>query len=64
MTTAGGPASYVELVSCLEVLRDAKSIEATDPLGGDMESDRSRAEVNRAPRVRHRRADRGHRGAL
>jgi hypothetical protein len=39
METAGGPASYVELLSCLEVLRDAKSIEATDPLaGGDMES--------------------------
>jgi hypothetical protein len=64
MTTTGGPASYVELVSCLEVLRDAKSIKATDPLGGDIESDTSRADVNRAPRVRHRRADRGRRGAL
>jgi hypothetical protein len=64
MTTTGGPASYVELVSCLEILRDAKSIEATDPLGGDMVSDTSRADVNRAPRVRHRRADRGRRGAL
>jgi hypothetical protein len=64
MTTAGGPASYVELVSCLEVLRDAKSIEATDPLEGDMESDTSRADVNGAPRVRHRRAGRGRRGAL
>ena len=64
MTTTGGPASYVELVSCLEVLRDAKSIEATDPLGGDMESDTSRADVTRTPRVRNRRADRGRRGAL
>ncbi len=64
MTTAGGPASYVELVTCLEVLRDARSIEATDPLGGDMESDTSRADVTHAPRVRHRRADRGPRGAL
>ena len=64
MTTTGGPASYVELLSCLEILRDAKSIEATDPLGGDMVSDTSRADVNRAPRVRHRRADRGRRGAL
>ncbi len=64
MTTAGGPASYVELVTCLEVLRDARSIEATDPLGGDMESDTSRADVTRAPRVRHRHAARGRRGAL
>jgi hypothetical protein len=31
MTSTGGPASYVELLSCLEILRDAKSIEATDP---------------------------------
>jgi hypothetical protein len=64
MTTTGGPASYVELVSCLEILRDAKSIEATDPLGGDTELDVSRADVAHAPRVRNRRADRGHRGAL
>jgi hypothetical protein len=64
MTTSGGPASYVELVTCLEVLRDARSIEATDPLGGDMVSDTSRADVTRAPRVRNRRADRGRRGAL
>src|SRR5271154_4198442 len=33
----GGAASYVELVSCMEVMRDAKSIEATDPLAGDTE---------------------------
>jgi hypothetical protein len=64
MTTTGGPASHVELISCLEILRDAKSIEATDPLGGDMELDTSRAEVTHAPRVRNRRADRGHAGAL
>ena len=64
MTTAGGPASYVELVTCLEVLRDARSIEATDPLGGDMESDTSRADLTPAPRVRNRRADRGRRGSL
>jgi hypothetical protein len=62
MTTAGGPASYVELVSCLEVLRDAKSFEATDPLGGDMELGTSRADAH-APRLRNRRADRGRRGA-
>jgi hypothetical protein len=27
----GGPASYVELLSCLEIMRDAKSIRETDP---------------------------------
>jgi hypothetical protein len=65
MTTSGGPASYVELVSCLEILRDAKSIEATDPLaGGDMASGTSRAEVTQAPRLYIRRADRGRRHNL
>jgi len=28
----GGPASYVELLSCLEIMRDAKTIRDTDPL--------------------------------
>jgi hypothetical protein len=28
----GGPASYVELLSCLEIMRDAKTIRETDPL--------------------------------
>jgi hypothetical protein len=27
----GGPASYVELLSCLEIMRDAKTIHETDP---------------------------------
>ena len=54
MTTTGGPASYVELLSCLEILRDAKSIEASDPLAGDVESGTSRADVTHAPRVRNR----------
>ena len=30
--TTGGPASYVELLSCLEIMRDAKAIRASDPL--------------------------------
>jgi hypothetical protein len=65
MTTSGGPASYVELVSCLEILRDAKSIEASDPLAvGDMDSGTSRAEVTQAPRLHIRRADRGRRHNL
>jgi hypothetical protein len=32
----GGPASYVELLSCLEVMRDARTIQNTDPLEGDL----------------------------
>lgn len=28
----GGPASYVELLSCLEIMRDAKAIRAGEPL--------------------------------
>src|SRR5216684_4683428 len=28
----GGPASYVELLSCLEIMRDAKEIREGDPL--------------------------------
>ena len=28
----GGPASYVELLSCLEIMRDAKAIRRGDPL--------------------------------
>jgi hypothetical protein len=28
----GGPASYVELLSCLEIMRDAKTIRETDPV--------------------------------
>ena len=30
--TTGGPASYVELLSCLEIMRDVKSIREGDPL--------------------------------
>jgi hypothetical protein len=64
METTGGPASYVELLSCLEILRDAKSIEASDPLEGDMESDTSRGDATHGSRIRNRRADRGRRRAL
>jgi hypothetical protein len=32
MNTTGGPPSYVELLSCLEVMRDAKVMEQDDPL--------------------------------
>jgi hypothetical protein len=33
----GGPASYVELLSCLEVMRDARTIQKEDPLGSELE---------------------------
>jgi len=33
---SGGPASYVELLSCLEVMRDARSIQNKDPLGSEL----------------------------
>jgi hypothetical protein len=65
MTTTGGPASYVELLSCLEILRDAKSIQAADPLEGDLDPvGMSPGDVTHARHVRSRRADRGRRRAL
>jgi hypothetical protein len=38
METTGGPASYVELLSCLEVNRDAREIQSADPLEADLDS--------------------------
>ena len=35
MVTTGGPASYVELLSCVEILRDARNIRNTDALESD-----------------------------
>ncbi len=35
MTKTGGPASYVELLSCLEIMRDARNIQNADPLESD-----------------------------
>jgi hypothetical protein len=35
MTSTGGPASYVELLSCLEIMRDARQIQNADPLESD-----------------------------
>ena len=35
MTTRGGPSSYVELISCLDIMRDAAAIYIADPLFGD-----------------------------
>jgi hypothetical protein len=36
LENSGGPASYVELVSCLEVMRDARTIRNADPLESDL----------------------------
>jgi hypothetical protein len=49
MTTTGGPASYVELLSCLEIMRDARQIQNADPL----ESDTATA-ANTSPTSRRR----------
>jgi hypothetical protein len=46
----GGPASYVELLSCLEIMRDAKSIRENDP---GMQVDKTAA-----PARQHRRRPR------
>src|SRR6516162_4931155 len=35
MVTTGGPASYVELLSCVEILRGARNIRNTDALASD-----------------------------
>ncbi len=38
MESTGGPASYVELLSCLEVNRDAREIQSSDPLEADLDN--------------------------
>jgi hypothetical protein len=35
MVKTGGPPSYVELLSCVEILRDARNIRNADPLESD-----------------------------
>jgi hypothetical protein len=58
MVTTGGPASYVELLSCVEILRDARNIRNTDALESDARS--ARADRVR-PAPTHRRRTRTHR---
>jgi hypothetical protein len=48
MTKTGGPASYVELLSCLEIMRDARNIQNADPL----ESATTAANTSPTPRRR------------
>jgi len=42
MVTTGGPASYVELLSCVEILRDARNIRRADALETDTTAANSR----------------------
>ena len=35
MTTRGGPSSYVELISCLDIMKDAAALYKADPLFGN-----------------------------
>ena len=47
MAKTGGPASYVELLSCLEIMRDARNIRNADPLESDNDSLTSRRRKRR-----------------
>jgi hypothetical protein len=52
MISKGGPASYVELLSCLEIMKDAAAIQKAEP-GEDVDSVgsiRGRRPPNTAPR--------------
>jgi hypothetical protein len=56
MVAKGGPASYVELLSCLEIMKDAAAIHKAEP-GDDMASVGSiagrRPQMNSAPRAEY-----------
>jgi hypothetical protein len=54
MESTGGPASYVELLSCLEINRDAREIQNADPLEADL-SKPSTTGAASADSQRHRR---------
>jgi hypothetical protein len=57
MVSTGGPASYVELLSCLEINRDARDIQNADPLDADLNSSPSTttASASIEPRRKRRR---------
>ena len=55
MVTTGGPASYVELLSCVEILRDARNIRNADVLESDNESVSVRRSRDNGRPVRARR---------
>jgi hypothetical protein len=54
MTTQGGP-SYVELISCLDIARDAEAIRKADPLFDLPDQEPKRAHSNKTMRRRSRR---------
>jgi hypothetical protein len=54
MTTQGGP-SYVELISCLDIMRDADAIRKADPFLGSPDQEPKRARSNKAMRDRSKR---------
>ena len=55
MVKTGGPPSYVELLSCVEILRDARNIRNADPLESDNESVSIRRSRNNGRQARVRR---------
>ena len=55
METTGGPASYVELLSCLEVNRDAREIQSADPLEASLNGSASTTGAASVDNPRHRR---------
>ena len=54
MTTSGGPSSYVELISCLDLMNDAAAIYKADPSFGDFgkipKGSPSNQPANRSPK--------------
>lgn len=59
----GGPASYVELLSCLEVMRDSKTIRATEPLAAALPQQTPGATSTGAAQPSRRRGRRSQPGA-
>jgi hypothetical protein len=55
MVKTGGPASYVELLSCVEILRDARNIRNADALESDDQSVSTRRGQDNARPVRAKR---------
>jgi hypothetical protein len=54
MTTQGGP-SYVELISCLDIMRDADAIRKADPFFGLPDQEPKRAPSKKTMRGRSKR---------
>jgi hypothetical protein len=54
MTTQGGP-SYVELISCLDIMRDVEAIRKADPFFGLRDQEPKRAPSNTTMRGRSKR---------